>query len=410
MKNFSHILLLSLCAALSFLLFCAAPSTAPGPSKPPAPLSVSATGGSMSSILVSWIGILNATSYKVFKSAVDTGTFRVVDTVTGTTYSDTGLTPGSVFYYKVSALNSLGESGQSSAVTASTAVPGHVSAKCTLQTCIVVTWAPVTGAASYNVYRDTSDTGTFLFGRTMTTDTLVDSGLAAGTRYYYRIKAVNNNGASGLSFTKNAITLSAIPVGAGATAVSSSRIVITWPLVTGAALYKIYRNTVDTGAFTLADSVSADTFSDTNSAGGTTYYYKISAVNGSGESGLSAPCSTLTFPGVPSGVSAAGDSSLGIMVTWQPLNGAVSYNVYRSTVDTGEYSAVGSTAADTFSDTGLVAGATYYYKVSGLNTSGESGKSEPVPATTLVTGFIQFEGPEIVMAAACKREMEIFIR
>jgi len=144
-----------------------------------------------------------------------------------------------------------------------------------------------------------------------------DNGHACGFRARCRDKVLlqdkggKHNGASGLSFTKNAITLSAIPVGAGATAVSSSRIVITWPLVTGAALYKIYRNTVDTGAFTLADSVSADTFSDTNSAGGTTYYYKISAVNGSGESGLSAPCSTLTFPGVPSGVSAAGDFKLG---------------------------------------------------------------------------------------------------
>jgi len=178
-ENFSHILLLSLCAALSFLLFLRGPSTAPGPSKPPAPSAFRPRGGPV--VHTCFLDRhIKRDLVQSFKSAVDTGTFRVVDTVTGTTYSDTGLTPGSVFYYKVSALNSLGESGQSSAVTASTAVPGHVSAKCTLQTCIVVTWAPVTGAASYNVYRDTSDTGTFLFGRTMTTDTLVDSGSLPG--------------------------------------------------------------------------------------------------------------------------------------------------------------------------------------------------------------------------------------
>ena len=383
MKNFRRIVLLS-CAAASSLLFCAAPSTAPGPSRPPAPLSVSAMGVSMSAILVSWVRILNAESYRVFKStSSDTGTFGVIGTVNGNTYYDTGLVPGSTFYYRVSALNDLGESGQSPTMLATTAVPGKVSARFVSPASIVVTWALVTGATSYNVYRDTSDTGTFSFSRTVSTDTLMDSGLVAGTRYYYKIIAVNNAGESGPSFIKNTITIPATPAGANAAGVSISSIVIAWPAVTGAASYKIYRSTVDTGAFIFAGSATRDTFSDTTRDAGTTYYYKISAINGSGESGQSASFNAMTFPVVPFGMSAAAVSSSSIVITWQPFPGAASYKVYRSSVDTGTFPLAGSVAVDTFSDTGLAAGTTYYYKISAVKSSGESGLSASFTAITI---------------------------
>jgi fibronectin type 3 domain-containing protein len=454
-------------------------------------------GVSMSAILVSWAKILNAASYRVFKSASDTSTFAIVDTVTSNTYFDTGLVPGSTFYYKVSALNDLGESGQSAAMLATTAVPGKVSAMFVSPASIIITWTLVTGATSYNVYRDISDTGTFSFSRTVPTDTLVDSGLAAGTRYYYRIRAVNNSGESGLSFTKNSLTQPATPAGASAAGVSISSIVIVWPAVTGAASYKIYRSTVDTGTFTFAGSATRDTFSDTTRDAGTTYYYRISAVNSSGESGQSASFNAMTFPvvpfgmsaaavssssivitwqpfpgaasynvyrssvdtgayslagsaatdtfsdtglaagayyyrisavissgesgqsasfnamtfpAVPSGVSASAVSSSGIVITWQPLPSAASYNVYRSSVDTGAYSLAGSAATDTFSDTGLAAGATYYYKISGVNSSGESEQSASVSGTTLVTGLAPFAESEMVVAMARKMAAEIFYK
>jgi fibronectin type 3 domain-containing protein len=384
MKSIQHIFLGSLIAAV-LLLYCAAPSTAPVTSVPPTPLSVSATGIYMSCIRVSWVSIINATSYKVFKSTSDNGTFAAVDTLAKNTYNDSGLVPGSIYFYTVSALNNLGESVQSAAVLGTTAVPGKVAAKCTLATRIIVTWTPVVGATSYNVYRDTSDTGAFLFSRPMTTDTLVDSGLAAGTRYYYKITAKNNAGESGPSFLKNTITPSATPAGANAAGVSSSCILITWPAVTGAASYKIYRNSVDTGAFQLAGSATRDTFSDTSLSAATTYYYKISAVNSSGESGPSASCSAITKKlRTPNNVSAAAVSSSGITITWTAVAGAGSYTVYRSTNDTGTYPVIDSVATDTFSDTGLTAGATYYYKIRAVDSSGESGLSAPLDRKSVV--------------------------
>jgi fibronectin type 3 domain-containing protein len=383
MRTLRRIVLLSLAAASS-LLFCAAPSTAPGPSIPPIPISVSAMGVSMSAILVTWVKILNVASYRVFKSTSDTGAFAVVATVTNNTYYDTGLVPGSTFYYKVSALNDLGESGQSAEVLATTAVPGKVSARLVSPASIVVTWTLVTGATSYNVYRDTSDTGTFSFSRTVSTDTLVDSGLAAGTRYYYKITAKNIAGESGPSFIKNAITIPATPAGAGAAGISNSCIVIAWPAVTGAASYKIYRNTVDTGAFQLTGSATRDTFSDTSLSAATTYYYKISAVNSSGESGPSASCSAITKKlRTPNNVSAAAVSSSGITIIWPAVAGAASYTVYRSTIDTGTYSVIDSVATDTFSDTSLIAGATYFYKIRAVDSSGESGLSAPFTVITI---------------------------
>lgn len=102
---------------------------------------------------------------------------------------------------------------------------------------------------------------------------------------------------------------------------------------------------------------------------------------------LNAPTSG-NAPSTPSGVSASAASSSQITVSWTAVDGATGYDVYRSTSADGTYSrrgsepTVSSGATTTYADTGLPANTTYYYKVSALNSYGESAASTVASATT----------------------------
>jgi hypothetical protein len=90
----------------------------------------------------------------------------------------------------------------------------------------------------------------------------------------------------------------------------------------------------------------------------------------------------------PTGLTATALSSSEIMVSWNPVSGAASYRVYRSTNrDSGYSNSIASPSTASYTDTGRYAATTYYYKVSAYNSAGgESGQSESVSATTLAPG------------------------
>lgn len=79
------------------------------------------------------------------------------------------------------------------------------------------------------------------------------------------------------------------PTGLSASAVSTSGIDLTWTSVTGAASYNVYRSTAADGTYAKINTstVSTTSYSDTGLSAGTAYYYKVSAVNGTGESAAS---------------------------------------------------------------------------------------------------------------------------
>jgi Fibronectin type III domain len=83
--------------------------TAPAPT---APTGVTASAGN-AQVILSWTASSGATSYNVKRSTSSTGSFTSVGTATTTSYTNTGLTNGTTYYYVVSAVNSTGESANS---------------------------------------------------------------------------------------------------------------------------------------------------------------------------------------------------------------------------------------------------------------------------------------------------------
>ncbi len=82
-----------------------------------------------------------------------------------------------------------------------------------------------------------------------------------------------------------------------------------------------------------------------------------------------------------------------VMLNWAATDGATAYNVYRSTTNGGPYTPVASAATNSYTDTGLQNGASYYYVVTSTNVFGESAYSAQVGAVPSI-------GPLVTAASA----------
>ncbi|MDC0709367.1 glycoside hydrolase family 9 protein [Stigmatella sp. ncwal1] len=194
----------------------------------------------------------------------------------------------------------------------------------------------------------------------------------------------------------------ASPAGLLATASSPAQINLVWTANTDTDLagYNLYRATVSgftpSAANRIATGASGTAYADTGLSASTAYYYKLTAVDTSGnESSASSQASATTSapdstpPASPVGLAATSASSSQINLAWTAGTEAdlKGYNVYRSTVSgftpaAANRVATGVTAAS-YASTGLNASTTYYYKVTATDTSGnESSASTEAFAAT----------------------------
>src|SRR6185295_11599945 len=108
------------------------------------------------------------------------------------------------------------------------------------------------------------------------------------------------------------------------------------------------------GAETYIVNVTGTTIVNSNLTAGTTYFFKVSAVNASGEGILSAEASAIPTPAIPgqvTGLTATG--GLGqVSLAWTATTGASGYYVYRSTTS-GAETYVATVTSNNWTDTGL---------------------------------------------------------
>mgnify|MGYP001559913916 CR=1 FL=1 len=173
--------------------------------RPPAmPTGVSISVGDARNT-ISWTAVDNATSYILYwgtDNTVTRASANNVSVTSGTSYPHSPLTNGQRYYYVVTAVNAGGESAESDPVSGMPlAVPGAPATVTVLagNRQVSLSWDIVTGATSYNIYWSTTPPVTTssskIAGRT--TNIYTHTGLTAWTPYYYRVAAVNANGAEG---------------------------------------------------------------------------------------------------------------------------------------------------------------------------------------------------------------------
>jgi fibronectin type 3 domain-containing protein len=105
-------------------------------------------------------------------------------------------------------------------------------------------------------------------------------------------------------------TLPGVPTGVTATP-ANNQVTVSWSPSGGATSYNLYRATASHGETLYQPGITSTTFSDTGLTDGTTYYYEVSAVNGSGETALSSEVqATPNPPPIVIGVASANPSSV----------------------------------------------------------------------------------------------------
>ena len=85
------------------------------------PTNVVAVATSTSAVSVSWTAASGATSYEIWRSSLNSA-YALIDTTTGTTYPNTGLTPDTTYLYRVKAVHAAGTTDFSSFDAATTTI------------------------------------------------------------------------------------------------------------------------------------------------------------------------------------------------------------------------------------------------------------------------------------------------
>ena len=269
-----------------------------------------------------------------------------------------------------------------------------------------LTWAAVDGAAKYEIYRSTQQSTGFTLLGTTTSTSYVNTGAAVGKTYYYKVRALNVDGAAGAySSTVSGAAKAVAPAAPTVTMTysDSGKPKLTWSAVSGATSYRVYRSESRGTGYSLLGTTTSTSYVNTGAAVGKTYYYRVKAVNSAGTSAYSNIVSgTARTPAPAAPVLKGGTSSASgkPQLTWAAVDGAAKYDVYRSNSADGTFSKVGSTDKTTYVNTGAVQGVTYFYKIRAVGASGASGFSNTVAIH--VAGVVK--APAVVVLSGIKAD------
>ena len=237
--------------------------------------------------VVSWTKVNGAAQYEVYRSATGkANSFSIIRRTSALTYTDVNAAAGNTYYYVVRAISGSVKSAFCAAQSIQYAVASLNAPTMTLTSAAsgqpVVSWTKVNGAAQYEVYRSTNGKNFSIVRRTAALS-YTDTSAAAGTTYYYQVRAINGSVKSAFCAAqtiKYAITSLTAPTMTLKADTSSGQPVISWTKVNGAAQYEVYRSTNGKN-FSIVRRTAALSYTDTSAAAGTTYYYQVRAINGS---------------------------------------------------------------------------------------------------------------------------------
>ena len=366
------------------------------PPKPTAPANVTlgdakvVTGG----IQVTWNEADGAAKYKVYRKDAANTVWRVIATVTGTSYTDKTAKIGTKYNYTVRGVAADGKTlspgfdrtGVSATISAPTNVK-LVGAKA-VNGGIQVTWQQANGAVKYKVYRkDTANTDWKVIA-TVSSASYVDRTTKIGTKYTYTVRGVAADGKTlSPGYDKTGVSATAAPanVTMGSAKAVNSGIQVTWQRAEDAAKYRVYRKDAANTGWKAIATVSDTSYVDKTAKIGTKYTYTVRGVAADGKTLSPGYDKTgVSATATPAKVALVGGKRVtsgtkGIQVTWKSTANAQTYNVYRAAnppsgdVPASAWVLVGKKVnALTFKDTTGKSGTLYAYTVRGVAVDGKT--------------------------------------
>jgi hypothetical protein len=313
-----------------------------------------------------------------------------VDTeVSGTTYAYS-LGAATKYYWRVAAINGGFMSGFSAAnnFTTSGAAPAVVptlsspaDAATNQPAAITLTVGAATGAARYEWQVSTLSTFSTLYATEVTAGTSYSTTLAAGRTYYWRVRAVNDLGATAYS-AASSFSVQAAPArpSLSSPANNSVNVIVdsvsfVWTSVSGAASYNLRVTTISsTSTYTTTDT----TYKLYSLSRNTNYTWAVEAINAGGTSHFTGNFAFTTVPNVPAApaaiapASAAAGVALHPYFTWSPSVNATKYRLQVASDNAFATVVSDTTVIDTTAllATQLAANSDYYWRVRAENQGG----------------------------------------
>ncbi len=310
-----------------------------------------------------------------------------------TSFTDNLINYGTIYYYKISANNTAGESPLSVEVNVSSYTLPNTPINFTATPIIgkiILNWRPPDSNGgnpiqNYTIYRSTSSGNEILYFQlgNVTALQIILSIMEQFIITKYRLITQREKVSFSGEVSVSSYILPNAPLNLTATPVIG-QITLTWspPDSNGGnpiQNYTIYRSSSIEDEKFYVSLGNVTNFTDDNVIFGLIYYYKVSANNTGGESPLSNEINSTTLgydpsPPLMSAIIPNPNTVGNVSITWSAVEGAVSYNVYR--MPTAFSSLVGiepiaSVVNTFFIDTNLPNG-TYYYAVTAVNASGAS--------------------------------------
>src|ERR1039457_2295027 len=379
-------------------------------SGPPAPIpgtpqSLSSSSNASGQIVLTWTpadGL--AARFHVERQIAGAGTFTeiAVVPVPATTFTDTGVTAGISYQYRVRAENDYGFSAYSPVATGTIPIapltpPSNVQAVLANQTQINLTWSTAnTNATKFHIERKAAATGTYaeITSVPSTATSYPDTTVQPGTAYTYRMRSEGaTGGLSSYSSETSAMTpaLPGPPAPAlQGTATSSSQVHLAWSsTATGIVLFGLERRTTTGGYSQISQATATSTsFDDSGLTGSTTYLYRMRVQTGAGFSAYSNEVTVTTLqalPAAPTNLQATAFSSSQVNLTWtNNAPDATAIRVESQVAGAATFTDMG--AAATLRSTGITnlqANTSYSYRVRAQNAAGNSAYSNVATVTTL---------------------------
>ncbi len=168
---------------------------------------------------------------------------------------------------------------------------------------------------------------------------------------------------------------------------SGSSIVVSWNRVSNASSYDVYRSSSASGNYSYIGESYSTSFYDRSPLKGSNYY-KVKALSTYNESFFStyAYCNadggssgSTQKPTAPTKVTCENKAPVlnpSIYISWDAVENATSYQVYRSSIAETGYTKLGNSTSSTYVYDNSPKKGDNYYKVKAINDAGESGFSD----------------------------------
>jgi chitodextrinase len=393
------------------------PPTAPG-----TPVAVSVTNVQITLAWAPSTDDVAVTGYDIFRSSGAPTSFVAVGTSTTNSFVDTGLSPGTIYLYRIRARDAAGNlSAFSPIIPAMTAgpcttpppAPGNLTVLAFGSTSVSLRWGIVVPSAGcspagFDVLRATGDSGSLSpIAQTGFTDTYVDTTVMPNTTYRYQVRSRSANGL--VSGPSNAVRVTTpdgctppLPLGSlTVTATTVNSVSLSWAGPTNPACfaYDILRAPGATGTnFTVVGTTTGLSFTNVGLTISTAYRYMVRArivptgavwaTTNPVVATTNQGCSLIPPP-APGNLTAAAVTATSVTLTWAVTAApgcSFSYEILRAPGASGGGTLVqvGTATGNSFTDTGLTPNTTYRYQARTRDAAGNlSALSNTVTVTTI---------------------------